>query len=210
MKAKRSRNGSMILFSAVIFLAGCVSPQQPASVPEPAPPPSALESQSMDLRQSLMATEFGLIAGWGDGGQIWPDDLLLAAFQQHRSTFEQLHQMIVTDSQLHRVGEDWTDPRDPATIGISPERIAEYRKLLATVGCGAGFAEYPWRPGIHFISAATGMAASGGYVKGYCYLENAPTSVVTNTAAYNPPHAGDDYVVFHPIEGHWYVYFEHR
>jgi hypothetical protein len=170
-----------------------------------------LESQTMDLRQWLMAAEFSFAIAAGDAQHpIWPDDFLIAAFRQHRSTFEELRQMILADSRLRRVDEDWTDPRDPATIGISPERIAEYRRLFAEVGCGRGFAKYNWRPGIYFISAATGMAASGGYLKGYCFLQTAPVSIVTNTATYMPPHVADDYEIFRPIEGHWYIYFEHH
>jgi hypothetical protein len=204
-----------VLFCALVLLAGCASHQQPAPAPvltvtrqsrlgtSTSPP---LESQSMDLRQWLMAAEFSFAIAAGDAQHpIWPDDLLIAAFRQHRSTFEELRQMILADSRLRRVDEDWTDPRDPTTIGVSPERIATYRRLFSEVGCGRGFGADP-TGGIDFISGSSGLVVAGAS-KGYCYLESPPSLTVTNTATYRPPHATEDYKVFRPIEGHWYLYF---
>ncbi len=138
---------------------------------------------------------------------ILSDAALIAAFDRHRATFEQLHEMIVSDSKLHRVDEDWTDPAVPAEAGVSPGRVAEYRRLLEAIECRRGFAAYPARPGIYFISGCHGLAVAGS-TKGYCYLEAAPAASVTNTATWRPAHAGDDYEVFRHIEGHWYVYFD--
>jgi len=174
------------LFGSMIILAGCASHDQSAQ----------------------QAAEFSRIIAEGDANHpILPDDVLISAFQQHHSTFEELRQMIATDSKLHRVDEDWTDPKDPAEVGISPERIAEYRRLLAEVGCSRGFIAYPTRPGIYFISGARGLVVAGS-TKGYCCLESALPLVVTNTETYSPPHAGDDFEVFRPIEGHWYIWYE--
>jgi hypothetical protein len=76
-----------------------------------------------------------LIAAEDAKNPILPDEDLLASFQKFRTTFEQLQQMIATDSKLYRVDEDWTDPRDPRDAGVSSARTAKYRRLLAEAGC---------------------------------------------------------------------------
>ena len=138
---------------------------------------------------------------------ILPDETLIRNFQQHRSTFEELRQMIVADSGLHRVDDDWTDPADPATVDVSPERIADYRRLLTEVGCRRGFEHGSATPGIYFISGAKGLAVAG-QTKGYCYLETTPAPIVTNTATYSSPQTYEEYEVYRPIESHWYIYLD--
>jgi hypothetical protein len=134
------------------------------------------------------------------------DEDLIAAFQKHRATFEQLRQMIATDSKLHRVDVDWTDPSDPKDAGVSTTRIIQYRQLLDESGCRRGFEASPAQPGIYFISSALGTVASS-LTKGYYYSEEPPESVVTNTMTYSPTHPEDSYEVFRHIDGHWYIYF---
>jgi hypothetical protein len=154
-----------------------------------------------------LAVVLALIIVVGCVPQNKSDEGLIATFQKHRETFEKLHQMITADSNLHRVDYDWTDPGDPASVGVSPERIEEYRHLLQDVGCRRGFCAYPGRPGIYFISAAHGLVVGGGS-QGFYYSERTPNPLVTNTAAYYPTQQPDSYTVFRHIDGHWYVYFE--
>src|SRR5689334_24230798 len=52
------------------------------------------------------------------------DEVLIAKFNAHRAEFEKLLAMVLENKGLTRVDEDWTEPRDPQTIGISRERIA--------------------------------------------------------------------------------------
>jgi hypothetical protein len=164
-----------------------------------------VQKQEIDpIGERLLALEWSLLVAVNDAqNPILPDEDLIAEFQKHRATFEQLQQMIATDSTLHRVDNDWTDP----SPGVSPERIAQYRQLLQEVGCRRGFCAYPGRPGMYFISAAQGTVASS-LTKGYYYFEGTPPLLVTNTSAYSPKNGVDSYEVFRPIEGHWYVYFE--
>lgn len=134
---------------------------------------------------------------------ILPDAALIASFHEHRSTFEQLRQMIETDSKLHRVREDRTDPKDPAEAGVSPERNAEYRRLLRVIGCPAGLVASPRRHEIYFDSGHYNLLIAAAK-KGYCYLKNPPPSTVTSTSELR---VGDDEQVFRHIEGHWYIYW---
>jgi hypothetical protein len=174
------------LYVSMIILAGCASHDE----------------------SSQEAAEFSRIIAAEDAKHpILPDETLIHNFQQHRSTFEELRQMIVADPSLHRVDDDWTDPADPATVGISPERIAEYRRLLTEVGCRRGFERGLATPGIYFISGTKGLAVAG-QTKGYCYFETSPAPIVTNTATYSSPETYEEYEVYRPIEGHWYIYFD--
>jgi hypothetical protein len=147
-----------------------------------------------------------LIAAEDAKNPILPDDDLIASFQKHRTTFEQLQQMIATDYKLHRVDEDWTDPRDAKDAGISPSRIAEYRRLLTEVGCRRGFDAFTWHKGIYFISAAQGTVVAS-QDQGYYYYEGTPDPVVTNTASYRAEQTLDSYKAYRHIDGHWYVYY---
>jgi hypothetical protein len=137
---------------------------------------------------------------------ILPDEDLMASFQKHRATFELLQQMIATDSKLHRVDEDWTDPRNPRDAGVTPSRIAEYRRLLTEVGCRRGFNAFTWHKGIYFILAAKGTVVNS-QDQGYYYYEDTPSPVVTNTATYRAKQTADSYKAFRHIDGHWYVYY---
>ena len=137
---------------------------------------------------------------------ILSDDVLIAQFQKHRVTFEQLQEMIATDSKLHRVDEDWTAPKDPSDAGVSPSRIAEYRQLLMEVGCRRGFETFPSHSGIYFISAAQGTVAAS-QDQGFYYCQSTPDPVVTNTASYRAEQTAASFKVYRHIDGHWYIYY---
>jgi hypothetical protein len=180
--------------TAMVWVIGCVSQQEKLSSP------SAI--QSSDAGAEFLR----LIAAEDAKNPILKDEDLIASFQKHRAKFDQLQQMIATDSKLHRVDEDWTDPHDPKDAGVSTIRIENYRRLLVEAGCRRGFAAFPGRPGIYFISAAQGTVASS-LTQGYYYSEGAPQYVVSNTMKYSPKHPEDSYEVFRHIDGHWYIYF---
>ena len=185
--------GSFAIITAMVSVIGCASQTKQSS-------PAAI--QNPDASAEFLR----LIATENAKNPILPDEDLTASFQKHRVTFEQLQQMIATDSKLHRVDEDWTDPQDPKDAGVTTNRIEDYRRLLAEIGCRRGFAAYPGRPGIYFISAAQGTVASS-LTKGYYYSEDAPQYVVANTMTYSPKRPEDSYEVFRHIDGHWYIYF---
>jgi hypothetical protein len=47
--------------------------------------------------------------------------------------------MLRADKKLQRVDRGWTPPEDPSSIGISPERIAEYRQTFSKLGIPLAF-----------------------------------------------------------------------
>src|SRR3954470_10990807 len=72
------------------------------------------------------------------GAASHPSDAqLLRSFQRHRVELDQLIGMFEADENLGRVGEDFTRPDDPETIGVSSHRIQQYRHLCASVGARA-------------------------------------------------------------------------
>src|SRR3954470_3738367 len=78
---------------------------------------------------AIPAAMFGFIpfVRWAAGH---PSDAeLLRRFHEHRAELDQLIKMFETDKDLGRVGENFTRPDDPERIGVSSERIQEYRRL---------------------------------------------------------------------------------
>jgi hypothetical protein len=71
-----------------------------------------------------------------------PDEEVITHFKTHESEFNQLLQTVLADKGLRRVDDDWTDPKDPQTIGISPEQIAAYRRIFRTLDIPRGFSSY--------------------------------------------------------------------
>jgi hypothetical protein len=141
----------------------------------------------------------------GTDHPILPDSALISSFHEHRSAFERLRQMIVADSKLHRVSEDQTDPQDPAAADVSPERIAEYRRLLQVIGCPGGFvAQGGHHRSIYFISGHCNLLIAAS-TKGYCYLKKGPASTVTDTSTLR---VGDDEDAYRRIEDHWYIFWK--
>ncbi len=112
----------------------------------------------------------------GSGGPP-SDEALIRNLAEHRAVFDRLIAMIREDKGLERVDDDWTLPDDPASIGVSPERIAEYRRLFAEAGLPRGFAAYGDRAAVNFIAYAEGLSVSG-CAKGYLYSETAPDDLV--------------------------------
>jgi len=58
------------------------------------------------------------------------DQSLLSNFDKHEATFNALIDMLETDRDFVTVGENWTDPEHPQTIGVSPARVTTYRLML--------------------------------------------------------------------------------
>src|SRR5438874_1276170 len=105
------------------------------------------------------------------------DDAMIKAFQEHRQEFESLKAMVTHDKALKRADMDWTDPADTSTVGVTSERIAEYRRIFQKLGITRGFQAYGDRTEIEFIAHAEGLSVSG-HSKSYCWRESPPTDTV--------------------------------
>lgn len=135
------------------------------------------------------------------------DQQLINNFRFRRSVFDDLAQMKLADKGLLRVGNDWTQPDDPRTVGVSPERIAEYRGLLNCAGVHQGMGA----DGLHgaeFTCWAQGGATSSDVDKGYAYLAVPPKQLLESLDAYQPDGLHEVEVYRH-IEGCWYLYYDY-
>ena len=136
-----------------------------------------------------------------------PDSQLIANFQEKKADFEHLRQMILEDEGLTRVDVDWTEPRDPQTVGISSERIAEYRKMFRRLGTPRGFSATRGRSNIEFIASSQGFVTHGSH-KSYAYLRDRPDTLLDSLDGFIEPSkkraVGTGY---RHIEGNWYLYF---
>ncbi len=149
------------------------------------------------------------------------DDEMLQNFQQHRAEFEQLRIMVSADRGLQRVDQDWTKPDDPAAIGISKERIAEYRRMFRRLGIPRGFQCYGDRSEITFIAHAEGLAVAG-HAKNYVWSQSEPDELVDSIDRFRVQEIRQyrDYLdgktktfqkhwnVYRRIEGNWYLNWE--
>jgi len=136
------------------------------------------------------------------------DERLLHVFHAELESFSKLHIMMTNDTGLHAVGKDWVDPD---SLGLSPSRIAEYRQLLGSVGCGSmGLRIYRYRPGYFLIASSRGLSVGGGSLKGYCFLPTPPPSscIVSNLSVAFDPSRRDTYKIYRHITDSWYLFFE--
>jgi hypothetical protein len=58
------------------------------------------------------------------------DQAMIAHWDKHRKTLDQITEMLRSDPALNRLGMEWSDPDDPARAHVPPERIADYRDLM--------------------------------------------------------------------------------
>jgi hypothetical protein len=149
------------------------------------------------------------------------DNAMIKTFQEHRHEFEALKTMVAHDQYLNRVDIDWTQPDDPSTAGVTPERIAEYRRIFQRLGITRGFQAYGDRAEIEFIAHAEGLSVSG-HAKSYCWRESPPPETVNSIDALRAKkseeyqnyldHKTDSFeehvIAYRHIDGHWYLAYK--
>ena len=145
------------------------------------------------------------------GGTPPSDQKLLSNFDKHEAIFNKLIDMIKTDSDLIRVDEDWTDPKDPETIGVSPARISTYRQMLRAAQVPRGFRSEPFAYQVDFFYWMIGSAVSSDTTKGYAYRAHPPTETLSSLDGYRPdPKDADEVIkVYRHIRGNWYLFYEY-
>jgi hypothetical protein len=136
------------------------------------------------------------------------DSALLKNFQSHRAEFNHLLVMFLADKGLGRVAYDFTRPEDPASVGVSPERLAEYRKLFDQLGLSAGIEGYGDKEEVQFYASTQGLSVSGS-AKGFAYLTRPPSLLVDRLDNYRSKD-GKSFTAFRHIEGNWYLYLDYE
>lgn len=136
------------------------------------------------------------------------DAVMLKNFAKHEAEFEELLAMLRADRKLERVDDNWTRPTDPSTIGVAPERIAEYRQRFAALGIPRGFDAFHDPERFTFIATAFGLSV-GGSSKGYAYLDPTPDLIVEDLDHYHSDD-GRSFTAYRRIHGNWYLFFEYE
>lgn len=163
------------------------------------------------------------LAGCGPAGFGHPSDAqLLERFRAHRAELEQLLGMFELDKGLGRVGSGFTRPEDPGRVGVSAQRVEEYRRLCAAVGapdCIEGYdATYDRlygdvHPGrteakdpiwIHVSGIGLSISGSG---KGFVYSTHPTFEVVPDLDRVSASRSG---TWLRHIEGAWYLYYDYE
>ena len=134
------------------------------------------------------------------------DQTLLDNFKKHERDFEKLITMLRRDKKLQRVDDTWTRPSDPQSIGVSKERIREYRALFSKLSIPRGFYAFHDPERFTFIASTHGLSVSGS-AKGYAYLAEKPDLVVSNLESYWSER-GQSFTAYQHIKGNWYLYFD--
>jgi len=148
------------------------------------------------------------------------DDRMIANFVGHRAEFEQLLTMIRGDKGLSVVAPEWTEPRDVSTVGVSAERLEQYRSLCERLGLREGIRSYSGD--IEFLYI-TRSFLTDGTTKGYAWKYTGPdvgdsssARIVANIddavekwtaeARASSPHLPHVYL-YRPIGEHWYLFY---
>lgn len=161
----------------------------------------------------VLAIYFGLSSPIGSKIPHKTDAEMTANFQNHKSNFEKMLQMIEKDKDLKRVDNTWTLPEDPQTIGVSPERIAEYKELFRKAQTPRGF--YSYLPNsVMFIGSSQGLAVSGSSKSYMIFFESAPENIVDDTDKYRSKGSVEaerrecKFPVYKQIENNWYIRYD--
>lgn len=148
------------------------------------------------------------------------DDQLLETFRRHRADLEQLVQMFTADKGLGRVGDGFTRPDDPGGVGVSAQRVSEYRRLCAAVGAPACIEGYDatfdrlygavqaGRSEVKnpiWIHVSTRGLSISGSSKGFLYSSAPPFEIVPDLDRVSPSRSQ---TWIRHIEGPWYLHFD--
>ncbi|MEK7723474.1 MAG: hypothetical protein AAB336_03930 [Acidobacteriota bacterium] len=146
----------------------------------------------------------------------FPDDIphksdssMIENFHNNKAEFEKLLLMIQEDEKkvgdrVFRIDKDWFKPKNLDELGISDERIGEYRKVFKQLDIRRGFYAYGKGDFYSFMSSAQGLAVSGSS-KGYAWSKEPPKSLTeSDLDEYHSQQNANDYIFRH-IEGNWYL-----
>ena len=139
------------------------------------------------------------------------DAEMVENFRLHRADFENLLAMIRDDEskigkRLYRIDYDWTEPKDLGALGISDERVREYRSLFPKIGVPRGFYAYGEDDVYMFVASTQGIAVSGTS-KSYVWRPE-PPSLLANEELQEYVRRNNLGRAYRHIEGNWYLEFE--
>jgi hypothetical protein len=147
----------------------------------------------------------------------WSDATLTRQFLAHRADFERIVRMANADTHLTRIAPDFTYLDNNASwpredVGISDQRWDEYKRLFRVVGAPVGIIHDPATQRVIIPLVDEGLVPTGDE-KGVVYSPTALSPVLKSldetppAKFWNGPDRSD-VLVYKPIQGHWYLYYE--
>jgi hypothetical protein len=134
------------------------------------------------------------------------DQVLLSDFQNHKTEFNHLLEMFLADKQMSRVSYRFTRPENPSEVGVSEQRLQEYRDLFSKLDLSDGMEGNKNKDMVWFYASMFGVSVASSS-KGFAYVSKPPESVVDSLDGYRSPN-GQACTVFRHIEGNWYLYLD--
>jgi len=135
------------------------------------------------------------------------DAAMLRHFDDHEGVLDTLAKMASADKGLDRVDQDWTMPADTRSVGVSSERLADYRRLLRDAGTPRGFQVSQGQDGIDFLFWLRGSAISDDTDKGFAYRTTPPPSTVQSLDGIRVD-SRNALIAYRHIRGNWYLFYK--
>jgi hypothetical protein len=135
------------------------------------------------------------------------DAAMLRHFDRHEGALDTLAKMAGADGGLDRVDQDWTMPADTRSVGVSSERLADYRKLLRDAGTPRGFQVSQGHDGFNFLFWLRGSAISDDTDKGFAYRTTPPPRTVQSLDGIRTD-SRNALIAYRHIRGNWYLFYE--
>ncbi len=139
------------------------------------------------------------------------DENMTSVFRLKKSSFEELRGMAASDRHLVRIAidftrleNDWSWPRPPEKIGLTPERWERYRELFRETGIWAGIDKAADPDTIFFVASANGLV-TGGSQKGYVFSTAALSPV--SSSLDGPIDYKTSRLRFKTLGDGWYLYY---
>ncbi len=138
------------------------------------------------------------------------DEMMIKNLRANKAGFEKLLEMVQQDEKkvgkrFFRIDKDWNEPKDLEKVGITQERVNEYKRMFVELDIPRGF--YAWGDGENymFVVSSQGLGVSGSS-KSYWWSKKKPESLIESDLDdyhQNQPNPND--FVFRHIEGNWYL-----
>ncbi len=166
-------------------------------------------SHSVSARRLVGGVLFAVIALACAGPPAAPDERhptgqeLVDVFYAHQEEFEALRLMALEDEGLEWISPVHTLPEELEPLGITPERVTEYRTLFQELGLTKGVYSFDDKATITFI------ASELSWVKGYLYADRCPGTLVEDIDQAWAEHSTSEataYAFCQLIEGNWYLF----
>ncbi len=135
------------------------------------------------------------------------DAAMLRHFDHHHGEFEGLVKMASSDKGLDRVDQNWTIPADTRSVGVSSERLADYRRLLRNAGTPRGFQVSQGHDGFDFFFWLRGSAISDDTDKGFAYRTTPPSNTFQSLDGIRAD-SRNPLIAYRHIRGDWYLFYQ--